>query len=100
MLGNLLALAAVCPFVGSLSDLFGRRDVAILGATFLIIGMIVCSTAHKMNIFIAGMSIAGVGAGINELTALAVTSEIAPTRKRGFYNSLMVLVSSYFPGNA
>ncbi|KAI9716063.1 MAG: hypothetical protein M1828_000474 [Chrysothrix sp. TS-e1954] len=91
VLANLLALASVCPCVGSLSDLFGRRYVAMMGASFLIIGMIVCSTAHTMNIFIAGMSIAGVGAGINELTALAVTSEIAPTRKRGFYNCLMVL---------
>lgn len=37
------------------------------------------------------MSISGVGAGINELTALAVTSEIAPTRKRGLYNAGIVL---------
>lgn len=44
-----------------------------------------------MNTFIAGMAISGIGAGINELTALAVTSEIAPTRKRGLYNSMMVL---------
>ncbi|KAB9006572.1 hypothetical protein FH972_026926 [Carpinus fangiana] len=91
VLANLLALASICPFVGSLSDLFGRRYVAIAGASFLVIGMIVCSTAHTMNIFIAGMAISGVGAGINELTALAVTSEVAPTKKRGFYNSMMVL---------
>lgn len=91
VLGNLLALASICPFVGSLSDLFGRRYVAMMGASFLIIGLIVSSTAHSMNIFIAGMSIAGVGAGINELTALAVTSEIAPTRKRGLYNAGIVL---------
>ena len=91
VLGNLLALASICPFVGSMSDLFGRRYVAIFGASLLIIGMIVCSTAHNMNIFIAGMAISGVGAGINELTALAATSEIAPTRKRGFYVSMMVL---------
>ena len=30
----------------------GRRYVAILGASFLILGMIVASTAHSMNIFI------------------------------------------------
>lgn len=90
VLGNLLALASICPFVGSLSDLFGRRYVAILGACFLILGMIVTSTAKTMNIFIGGMAISGVGAGINELTALAVTSEIAPTRKRGLYVSCIV----------
>lgn len=36
------------------------------------------------------MVFAGIGAGINELTALAVTSELAPTRKRGTYVSILV----------
>lgn len=40
--------------------------------------------------FAAGMAIAGAGAGINELTALAVTSELAPTRKRGTYVAVLV----------
>lgn len=52
VLANLLALAAVCPFVGALSDLIGRRYVAITGASFLVLGNIVSSTAHTMNIFI------------------------------------------------
>jgi MFS family permease len=90
VIGNLFALGAVCPFVGSLSDLFGRRYVALSGATLLIIGNIVTSTAHTMNTFIAGMAIAGAGAGINELTSLAVASELAPTRKRGLYVSVLI----------
>ncbi|KAF6219614.1 hypothetical protein HO133_004083 [Letharia lupina] len=90
VLANLLALAAVCPFVGSLSDLMGRRYVAILGGCLIILGMIVASTAHSMNVFIGGMAIAGAGAGINELTALAVTSELAPTRKRGTYVAILI----------
>lgn len=36
------------------------------------------------------MAIAGVGAGINELTALAATSELAPTRKRGKYVAVLI----------
>lgn len=32
----------------------------------------------------------GIGAGINELTSLAATSEIAPTRKRGLYVSCLI----------
>ena len=52
VLANLLSLAAVCPFVGSLSDLIGRRYVALTGGFFLILGMIVASTAKSMNIFI------------------------------------------------
>ncbi|KAH8811462.1 fungal trichothecene efflux pump [Xylogone sp. PMI_703] len=36
------------------------------------------------------MAIAGVGAGINELTALAATSELAPTAKRGKYVAVLI----------
>ncbi|KAF7122696.1 hypothetical protein CNMCM5793_000806 [Aspergillus hiratsukae] len=90
VLANLLALAGVCPFVGSLSDLIGRRYVAIIGASLICLGMIVTSTAHTMNTFIAGMAIAGAGAGVNELTALAATSEMAPTRQRGKYVAILI----------
>ncbi|KAF2268169.1 MFS general substrate transporter [Lojkania enalia] len=90
VLANLLALAAVCPFVGSLSDLLGRRWVAIIGASFIVVGMIICSTANEMNTFICGMALGGIGAGINELTALAATSEMAPTSKRGQYVAVLV----------
>jgi hypothetical protein len=41
------------------------------------------------------MTLAGVGAGINELTALAATSELAPTAKRGKY--VAVLIFSIVP---
>jgi hypothetical protein len=37
------------------------------------------------------MAIAGAGAGVNELTALAATSELAPTAKRGKYVAILVL---------
>ena len=36
------------------------------------------------------MAIAGAGAGVNELTALAATSEMAPTRKRGVYVAVLI----------
>ena len=36
------------------------------------------------------MTLAGIGAGILELTALAVTSELAPTRKRGKYVAVLI----------
>lgn len=90
VLANLLSLAAICPFVGSLSDLFGRRHVALVGAAFIVLGMIIVATAQSMNIVIGGMVFAGIGAGINELTALAATSEIAPVAQRGTYVGILV----------
>ncbi len=56
VLANLLGLAAVCPFVGAISDLLGRRYVAIGGSALIILGMIVCSTVHNMNNFIGEIS--------------------------------------------
>jgi MFS family permease len=90
VLGNLLALAGVCPFVGSMSDLLGRRYVAIMGAAILVLGSVLATAAQTMGMFIAGTTIAGAGAGICELTALAVTAELAPTRKRGLYVSVLI----------
>lgn len=50
--GNLLALAAVCPFVGALSDLLGRRWVAAAGMALVIAGQVACSLARDMGDFI------------------------------------------------
>ncbi|KAK5174972.1 uncharacterized protein LTR77_000108 [Saxophila tyrrhenica] len=52
VLGGLLALAGVCPFVGSLADLLGRRWVAMMGASLLVIGTVVATTAQVMGQFI------------------------------------------------
>ena len=49
VIGYLIPNAALCPFVGALSDLFGRRIVAIVGQILLIVGPIVTATADTMN---------------------------------------------------
>jgi len=59
-----------------MSDLFGRRYVALTGATILIVGVIVMSTAKNMNIFICGSVLCGAGAAINELTAVSDACKI------------------------
>ncbi|PPJ55349.1 hypothetical protein CBER1_10071 [Cercospora berteroae] len=90
VIGYLIPNSALCPFVGALSDLFGRRWVAAFGQVCLLIGPIVVSTAHDMNVAIGGMVICGLGAGFNELIALAGTAELVPVAKRGMYVGLVV----------
>lgn len=68
---NTLAIAAVAPFVGYLQDLFGKRYIALFGAMLLCLGCVVLGTAHTFGQAVSGMSIAGAGAGIGELTGLA-----------------------------
>ncbi|KAI9728231.1 MAG: hypothetical protein M1828_004692 [Chrysothrix sp. TS-e1954] len=91
VLGNLLPLGAVTPFVGALSDLFGRRWLALAAGVLLVVGNVVCATANIMNVFIGGQVIIGVGAGIAELTSLAVAGEIAPTARRGLYVGAIIM---------
>lgn len=52
VLANLISLAAVCPFVGSLSDLIGRRYVSLIGSGLLVIAMIIAGLAQSMEMFI------------------------------------------------
>lgn len=56
------------------------------------IGMFVADSCYprRLTSIIAGMALAGAGAGVNELTALAATSEMAPTRKRGVYVAVLI----------
>ncbi|KAI0480060.1 MFS multidrug transporter-like protein [Xylariaceae sp. FL0804] len=96
VLAYLLSLSAICPFVGSMSDLIGRRWVAVIGSTLIIIGMIICSLAQIINIFIGGMVFTGIGAGICELTAIAATSELAPTSRRGTYVGVLIFTIAPF----
>lgn len=68
---NTLVLAAVSPFAGYLEDLFGRRLITLIGSVCIMIGIILAATAHKFSQGVAGMALAGGGAAIGELTALA-----------------------------
>merc|ERR1712072_799177 len=90
VIGYLIPNASLCPFVGALSDMFGRRWVAAAGQVLLIVGPIVTATANTMNVAIGGQVISGLGAGLNELIALAGTAELVPTRKRGSYVGAVV----------
>ena len=68
---NTLAVAAICPFIGYLTDLLGRRWVCVFGTICLIIASIVIATARTLGAAIAATAVGGIGAGICELTAIA-----------------------------
>lgn len=67
---NTLATAAIAPFSGHLTDLFGRRNITLIGSLLIMVGLAVVATAHSFAQAVGGMSLAGAGAGIGELTAL------------------------------
>ena len=91
-----LAVAAVAPMVGSISDLLGRRYVALLGSTLMISGLIVVGTAHRMDVAIGGSGIIGIGAGLTETVTVAGLLELAPVKDRGKYFGTGILLDLPF----
>jgi MFS family permease len=92
---NTLAVTAIVPFVGYITDLLGRRYVAIAGSVFLIIASVVQAASKSLGSSVTAQAIGGIGAGICELTALAGVAEITPVRWRGV--SLAVVTFSILP---
>ncbi|KAI1628072.1 major facilitator superfamily domain-containing protein [Exophiala viscosa] len=86
---NTLAITAVSPFVGYLQDLLGRREITLAGSIVIMVGIALIGSAHSFGQAVTGMTLAGAGAGICELTALAGLSDIVPVRQRGIALALM-----------
>jgi len=78
-------------WVIALSDLFGRKAIGAASFVLVIVGNIVCATAHDIRPFIVGSCLMGAGAGTGELVSLAVAGEIAPTKNRGIYIGGMIM---------
>lgn len=90
-----LAVAAICPFVGYLQDIFGKRYIALMGSVLICIGCIVLGTAHSLGPALAGMVLCGAGASIGELTGIAGLAELVPVKHRGYsIAALTAFVSS------
>ncbi|KAK3672362.1 hypothetical protein LTR78_007669 [Recurvomyces mirabilis] len=76
-------------------DLFGKRYIALFGALLLCTGCAVLGSAHSLAQVLAGMAMAGAGAGIGELTGLAGLAETVPVKQRGY--SLAILTAFVLP---
>jgi MFS family permease len=81
--GNTLAIAVTAPYVGYLQDVLGRRNITLSGSLLLMIGCVLVATAHGFSQAVTGMVVAGVGAGIGELTALAGQVFLSPYPRLG-----------------
>jgi MFS family permease len=78
-----MATAAVTPFVGAISDLIGRRWVALSGLILIIGGLLVIGLAETMAVAIGGNALVGVGAGLAEMIGFAGSLETIPVKSRG-----------------
>lgn len=74
------------PFLGALSDVFGRREILLLSLLLFTIGTIVCCTANGFIALLIGRSIQGIGGGGIIAMVLVIFTDIIPLRQRPKYN--------------
>ncbi|QDS76448.1 hypothetical protein FKW77_004566 [Venturia effusa] len=78
----LLTSAVFQPFIGALSDAFGRRGALFSSLTLFTVGTIICARADSFAILLLGRSAQGIGGGgIISLTSI-IFCDIVPLRQR------------------
>ncbi|KAM7184109.1 Major Facilitator Superfamily domain containing protein [Naviculisporaceae sp. PSN 640] len=86
----LLANAVFVPFLGSVSDLFGRCAVLLFSLVMFTGGTLIACLATTFTALLSGRTIQGVGAaGIYALSYI-VTTDIIPLRQRPKFQSIIV----------
>lgn len=81
----LLTSAVFQPIIGSFSEIFGRRPLAIITVIFFTVGSIMCAVSHDFTLLIAGRSVQGVGGGGCLVLSEIIISDLIPLRERGKY---------------
>jgi EmrB/QacA subfamily drug resistance transporter len=82
--GYLLAYTITMPFMGRLSDLYGRRLVYLLCLVFFLIGSLTVALANTLALLIAGRVVQALGAGALVPVSMAVIGDVFPSGQRGF----------------
>ncbi|KAF4546140.1 Siderophore transporter, RhtX/FptX family [Lasiodiplodia theobromae] len=90
--GFLISFALVLPIYSKLGDMFGRKNMFLLGTLIFTLGSGLCGGSSSMSMLIASRLIQGIGAGgIYGLVNVIVT-DLVPLREVGKYLALAGLV--------
>jgi MFS family permease len=83
LVGPYISTGAVAPFVGSLSDLMGRKGLIIFSLGLAIVSFIMQGAAPTFACYLTGGVAGGAAIGILILTVVAAASELVPVAQRG-----------------
>jgi MFS family permease len=78
----LIAYVSVMPFMGRLSDVWGRRRVYIAALTIFLIGSIVIPMTNTLGPFLVGRAMTAIGGGALVPIGMAAVSDAYEARKR------------------
>jgi EmrB/QacA subfamily drug resistance transporter len=79
----LLTQTAMTVVFGKLSDLYGRKNVMLLGIAIFLIGSVLAGFAWSMPSMVIFRLIQGIGAGAVQPVGLTIVADLYPARERG-----------------
>ena len=81
----LLTVAALIPFWGKVSDIFGRKPTLIIANAIFMIGSLIAALSRNLTMLIAGRAVQGLGGGgLITLVNICIGDLFSP-RERGMY---------------
>jgi EmrB/QacA subfamily drug resistance transporter len=79
----LLAYTITMPFMGRVSDVFGRRSVFLGALLLFVIGSVGAALANTLPLMIAARTAQALGGGAMVPVSMAVVGDLFPPRRRG-----------------
>ncbi len=83
----LLASTAVAPVYGTLSDIYGRRNMIVVSLSLFLLGSVACALAPNMLALIFGRALQGIGGGGILPIVQIIISDVVTPRERGQYQA-------------
>jgi MFS family permease len=81
VVASLVATSTTSPIVGQLGDIFGRRNVLIVGNLLALLGNLISALGKNINTLIGGSVFIGLGSSMHQIGWAAV-GEIVPKKRR------------------
>lgn len=93
---SLIMLTGSLPavFAGQIADRLGRLRVIVAGALVFMFGAVLQAAASKLQMFLIGRALCGIGEGLWLSNVAVYICEIAPSRRRGRFVSLPQFASA------
>jgi EmrB/QacA subfamily drug resistance transporter len=85
----MLGSTVTVPIYGKLSDLFGRRNLYLIGIGIFLGGSVLCGMAQDMTELILFRALQGIGGGAMMVNSFAIIGDVFPPAERGRYQGMI-----------
>jgi EmrB/QacA subfamily drug resistance transporter len=85
----MLGSTVTVPVYGKLSDIFGRRNLYLLGIGIFLAGSVLCGLSSSMNQLIIFRALQGIGGGAMMVNSFAIIGDVFPPAERAKYQGLI-----------